>query len=53
MAYLEDVDKRAYFAWGIHTKGWEERCSCQESFVRCGEAWTCHRGIRTLGSSEP
>ena len=53
MAYLEDVDKRACFAWGIHTKGWKERCSCQESFVRCGEAWTCHSGIRTLGSSEP
>lgn len=23
MAYLEDVDERAYFAWGIHTKGVE------------------------------
>lgn len=53
MAYLEGVDERAYFAWGVHTKGWKERCSCQESFVRCGEAWMCHRGIQTLGSSEP
>lgn len=52
-AHLEDVDERAYFAWGFTRRGWEERYSCQESCIRCGEAWTHHRGIRTLSSREP
>lgn len=52
MAYLEDVDERA-LPGGFTRSGWKERCSCQESSVRCGEAWTHHTGIWTLSSRGP
>ena len=52
MAYLEDVDERA-LPGGFTRSGWKERCSCQESFVRCGEAGMHHTGIWTLSSREP